>query len=70
MAWAVGSFVSRTRSWARATIASLTTATAAFGLLAAFGGQAGLGERLAHEQLVVHDTMIQVAAIAGAAAWG
>ena len=34
-AWAVGSFVSWTRSWARATIASSTTATAAIGPLAA-----------------------------------
>ena len=30
-AWAVGSSVSRTRSWPRATIASSSTATAAWG---------------------------------------
>ena len=56
-AWAVGSFVSWTRSWARATIASSTTATAA---MAAPRGsrQLRLGERLAHEQLVVHGRML------------
>ncbi len=57
-AWAVGSFVSWTRSWARATIASSTTATAAIGSLALLERELRLGERLAHEQLVVHGSML------------
>ena len=43
-----------TRSWARATIASSTTATAAIGRSPAATRVLRLGEGLAHEQLVVH----------------
>ena len=53
-AWAVGSFVSWTRSWARATIASSTTATAAIGRSPRASGELRFGEGLAHEQFVVH----------------
>ena len=57
-AWAVGSLVSWTRSWARTTIASSTTATAAMGRSPRSSGEPGLGQRLAHEQLVVHGPML------------
>ena len=54
-AWAVGSSVSRTRSWPRATIASSSTATAAWGRSPRAHGGLRLGQRLAHVQLVVHE---------------
>ena len=57
-AWAVGSLVSWTRSWARATIASPTTATAAIGALTALHRRPRLGQCLVHEELVVHAAML------------
>ena len=49
-----GRWSPRTRSWARATMASSTTATAAHAVARPLDGEPRLGERLAHEQLVVH----------------
>ena len=53
-AWAVGSSVSRTRSWPRATIASSSDGDRGVGPLATGDGGPRLGQRLAHVQLVVH----------------
>ena len=53
-----GRSVSWTRSWARATIASSTTATAAIGRSPRDARELRLGQRFAHEQLVVHAAML------------